>query len=177
MEIWVDVVGFEFGYEISNFGRLKSKDRIVDYGWKKAVRKQKILKTRICPKLGYEYTVLSINKNRKTVKIHRLVAEAFIDNVSNKPFVNHINGIKTDNKASNLEWATASENTRHAFKYGLKKSAKGENSHLSKLNMIIIKKIRNEYFKNKISQQKLAIKYDISKSQIYRIVNYINWKD
>jgi DNA-binding transcriptional regulator YiaG len=177
MEIWVDVIGFESGYEISNFGRLKSKLRVVDYGCKKAIRKEKILKPRVCPKRGYEYTVLSIDKNRKTVKIHRLVAEAFIDNISNKPSVNHINGIKTDNKASNLEWVTASENTIHAFKYGLKKSIKAENSHLSKLNRITIEKIRNEYIKNKISQKKLATKYNISQAQISRIVNYTNWKD
>lgn len=176
MEQWVDVKGFESGYQISNLGKIKSKSRIVDYGWKKALRKEKILKTRICPKQGYEYTILSINGVRKTVKIHRLVADAFIINKFNKPSVNHINGIKKDNRASNLEWVTSYENTIHAFKTGLRHGVKGEKSHLSRLNNKDIKKIRKEYSNGDISQQKLAIKYGVSQSQIYRIVNYINWK-
>lgn len=176
MEQWVDVKGFESGYQISNLGKIKSKSRIVDYGWKKALRKEKILKTRICPKLGYEYSVLSINGTRKTVKIHRLVAEAFIINEFNKPSVNHINGIKKDNRASNLEWVTASENTAHALKNGLRHGLKGEKSHLSRLSNICIKKIRIEYSNGNISQQKLGIKYGVSQSQIHRIVNFINWK-
>jgi hypothetical protein len=177
MEKWVDVKGFESGYQISNLGRIKSKSRSIDYGWKTALRKEKILKPRICPNLGYEYTVLSIDKIRKTVKIHRLVAIAFIKNEINKPFVNHINGVKSDNRECNLEWVSASENTIHAFKIGLKCGIKGEKSHLSKLNKKNIKKIRKEYSIGNISQRELGIKYGISQSQVYRIVNYINWKD
>lgn len=60
-------------------------------------------------KSGYYYFVLCVNGNRRTVKAHRLVAVAFIPNTYNKPTVNHKNGIRTDNRVENLEWATHKE--------------------------------------------------------------------
>jgi hypothetical protein len=79
----------------------------------------KILKQSIT-KNGYNIVGISNGVRFKTVYIHRLIAEAFIPNTKNKMDVNHINGIKTDNRIQNLEWATRSENLLHAFKTGLK---------------------------------------------------------
>ena len=70
-------------------------------------------------KSGYGFYTLRINGKYKGVKAHRLIAKTFIDNNENKEQVNHINGIKTDNRVENLEWCTAKENTRHAIKCGL----------------------------------------------------------
>jgi hypothetical protein len=68
---------------------------------------------------GYLRVSLSSNNKFKKYLIHRLVAESFIENMENKPFVNHINGNKSDNRLENLEWCNNSENMIHAYKTGL----------------------------------------------------------
>ena len=73
---------------------------------------------------SYGYYVVGLVNNdgkRKLMKVHRLIAFAFIDNPHNKPHINHINGIRNDNSIENLEWCTQSENMLHAFKIGNKK--------------------------------------------------------
>lgn len=173
-EVWKPLVVFEGGYEVSSFGRLRSIERIVDYGWKKAKRPSKILSLR-CGKWGYLYTTLSLNKVRKTLKIHRMVATTFIDNPENKPQVNHIDGDKSNNNISNLEWCTAKENVNHAYYKGLRKGIKGERSHLSKLTKKQVAEIREIYSKKQLSQEKIGKKYNIAQTQVSRIVNYVNW--
>lgn len=67
-------------------------------------------------KNGYRSMILTTIKGKKRVYVHRLVGEAFLENLENKEQVNHINGVKTDNMVSNLEWCTPQENLRHAVK-------------------------------------------------------------
>lgn len=108
-------------YEVSNLGRVKSLERKVKaknrYGIVERTITEKILKYTVNHK-GY-YLVKISNQVNKSFAVHRLVAEAFIDNVENKPQVNHINGDKKDNRACNLEWCTNGENQKHAINTGL----------------------------------------------------------
>lgn len=99
-EIWKDIEGFEELYQVSNLGRVKR------------VTTGRILKSRKDID-GYLYVNLCKNGKHKTHRIHRLVAQAFIPNPENKPQINHIDEIKTNNMVSNLEWMTAKENSNH----------------------------------------------------------------
>lgn len=67
----------------------------------------------------YKFASLLIDGQQKRMRVHRMVAMTFIDNPENKPYVNHINGNRSDNNVENLEWVTPSENTQHAVKTGL----------------------------------------------------------
>lgn len=121
-EIWKDVIGYKGLYQVSNLGRVKSLDRWVKSkhnSIKMLKSKPMIISTDIH---GYQYITLSKNGIRIKHKIHRLVAKSFIRNLKNKPEVNHKNGIKNDNRAENLEWATSSENQKHAYITGLQVS-------------------------------------------------------
>ena len=72
----------------------------------------------------YKFVTLLINGKQKRMRVHRMVALTFLDNPDNKPYVNHINGIRSDNNVKNLEWVTPSENIQHAVRIGLMNSGK-----------------------------------------------------
>lgn len=159
-EIWKDIEGYEGLYKISDLGRVIS----IRY------KKDKILKQNYC---GLYFSI-GLSKNRKTerITIHRLIAIHFIYNNEGKTQVNHINGIKTDNRIQNLEWVTPKENIRHAFATKLKIPVKGEENGGSKLTNKCILDIRA----SELSQVELAKIYNVLQSNIHCIIKRKTWK-
>lgn len=105
---WRPVPGYENLYSINRNGEVKSFHKTQD-GY--------ILRQNICR--GYTCVKLSNKGKDSSRNIHRLLAETFIPNPQQKPCVNHINGNKLDNRLTNLEWVTYSENSQHAFRLKL----------------------------------------------------------
>ena len=171
MEKWIKINELD-GYEISNMGRLRSVDRIIERGNQKVKYKGKIRKLF---NDGNGYLIVRI-KNR-TLKIHRVVAKYFIQNPNDKKCVNHINGIKTDNRAENLEWVTSSENNKHAFDTGLKTGNKGSRNALSKFTKKEAELIKNEYKPGWGSISKLARKYKVKWDTISNIVKGVSYAE
>lgn len=112
MEIWKDIEGYEGFYRISNYGRIKSLERIVNTGLK-AIRKQKETILKLPIKRGYYQIRLCKNGKRKCYQVHRLVANAFIENPNNFPQVNHKDENKLNNIYTNLEWCSVSYNNTY----------------------------------------------------------------
>ena len=110
-EIWKPVVGYEGLYEVSNVGRVRSLPRdIIQSNGKKIRTKGKILILWLQNK-GYKMTCLRRDNRSKFKLVHQLVGKAFIPNPDNKPFIDHINGNRSDNRVENLRWCTAKENS------------------------------------------------------------------
>ena len=166
-EAWKDVVGFEDYFMISSLGSLYSK------------RTNKNLK--LCRgKVGYVTVVTKIGgRKAKSIclKLHRLVAEAFIENPDLKPFVNHKNGIKHCNDIGNLEWCTAAENVQHAHRTGLSEGRKGVDQHSVKLTEADVISIRACYIPRhkKFGSRVLAKRFNVSHKRISSIVNNKSW--
>ena len=111
-EIWKPIKGYEGLYEVSNFGRIRSLDRWCSHRRGKQLKKGKILKL-LKDTSGYLFVRLCKNNKVKTYLVHRLVAEAFIDNPNNLPQINHKDECKTNNIVSNLEWCDRKYNINY----------------------------------------------------------------
>lgn len=136
-EIWKVIPESEGKYEVSNLGNFKSVERIVKKwnGFRRV--RERILKTGLT-KDGYVQVRLFTRGKFRSLKAHRFIAEAFIPNPENKPCVNHINSIRTDNRIENLEWCTHSENLKHGYDYGYATAPQKDNFGLDHNSSIIV---------------------------------------
>jgi hypothetical protein len=153
--VWI--IGYEGLYDIDKEGVVRRHYCSI----KKGARQKPIGFT--IHKTGYKVVSLCKNDVKKSYLLHRLLAIAFIEKIEGKEFVNHKNGIKTDNSLNNLEWCTKKENTIHAFATGLNKASTGVRCGSSKLTEFQVLEI----FKSTgITCKKLSIMYNISITNI-----------
>ena len=123
---------------------------------------------------GYYYVNLSKNGRYKSKSIHKLVATAFVDNPNNLNVVNHKDTNKLNNHPDNLEFTTISGNSKHAYENNLLNIRYGEDSNLSKLSEKEVLKIRE--MNGNMSQNEIAKKFNVSRSNITQILNRTLWK-
>lgn len=163
MEVWKF---FTADYQISDLGNVKSFKR----------GRERLLTPMVVAD-GYVQVQLRINGKSKKFLVHRLVAIAFVPNPENKPYVNHINGDKHDNRAENLEWCTQTENIRHAVLSGLIKQ--GADSADAILSTEQAEWIRNVYVPrdSEFGQSALARKFGVSKDVIQRVVHGFRYRN
>ncbi|MBQ3442358.1 MAG: HNH endonuclease [Selenomonadaceae bacterium] len=151
-EIWLPVPDYD-GYQVSNFGRVKS------------FKCGKQIITKPTTAMNYLQVCFCKDGKKKHFSVHRLVASCFIPNPDSKPQVNHIDGHPLNNHVSNLEWATSTENNRHALDIGLKKV--GQDLYNAKLTNEQVQYIRTN--PDSLNTYELAEMFGVNKSTINRI--------
>lgn len=167
-EKWKPIDGYDGAYEVSSFGNVRSYQ---NFGYE-LKKEPKILRQTI-NSYGYPSVMLCKKGKRRYRAVHRLVAETFIKPENLSLQVDHINGVKTDNRVSNLEWVTPRENTLRSVRLGLK--PRGEKHGNSKLKQKEVEIIRDLYQTGKHSQRKLGAFFGVSHWTIGRIVNNKMW--
>ncbi|MGJ1211954.1 NUMOD4 domain-containing protein [Sphingobacterium multivorum] len=169
-EIWLPVPNYP-NYEVSNLGRVKTLQRAMkSKAGSIAAVNEKIMKGSFS-RDGYPIVKISNQFGKKILKVHRLVAMAFIPNPDNKPQVNHINGVKTDNYTDNLEWVTGKENVTHGYQTGLIKASHGESHYLAKVTDEQVLQIRRMRSEDKLTHQAIADLIGVSRSIVTSILS------
>lgn len=160
VEIWKDIENFS-KYQVSNLGNVKSKDRYTKAKDDEIIHRKEFLLKEFINKKGYkQVTLYDDNGKPKTMRVHKLVALAFIENKNNLPQINHIDGNKLNNEVSNLEWISNYDNMQHAIKNGLidqelrkenmSKLGKSLKGHIARFGL-------TDNIKNKFSQMEYKI--------------------
>jgi hypothetical protein len=168
MELWKDIAGYENRYQVSDYGRVRSLRR--------KYRKEDIMLKQIIDYKGYSTVGLTMNCKTKFFKVHRLVAQSFLDNPLCKPQINHINCIKDDNSLENIEWCTNGENQLHAYKNKRKFGMSGEDNPNSKLKKNDVIEIRRLYRDKEKTQVQIAKEYKLNYNTVNYIINYRLWR-
>ena len=170
-EEWKDIRGFEGAYMVSNTGKVLSIPRP---GTK---HQEPTLRALSRNHDGYVKVRLLGNGKDVTARVHRLVAEAFLDNPDKKETVNHIDGNKENNCVENLEWADRREQMEHAYEHKLKKPMRGAHNPWAKLTNEQVAAIRSEYVRNSKEHGTVALgrKYGVNNATIGLIVRGVSY--
>lgn len=172
-EIWKSIKDYESIYEVSNHGRVRSLDRMELM--KNGVTRRRRGKVLSAKRNNKDYIKVDLAKSgiNKTNAIHRLVAIHFIKGYDESKQVNHIDGNKQNNHHSNLEWVTASENNKHAYKIGLKTQYGTTNpqNKLSKEEVLAIRKLEG----SNLSQTAIGNKFGVSRGTVRDIHSRRIW--
>ena len=171
-EEWRQAVGFSEKYWVSNMGRIFTTSAHNKPN-NPAIMKPALDFDKRKGATGYLRTVM----DRHSIRVHRVVAMAWVPNSENKPFVNHINGDKTDTRAENLEWRTNSENQLHAYRTGLEKPMRGEQNPKSKMTDEQVRQFKWEWSHDrKMSRKQYAEKLGVSEAAIKDIIRGKSWR-
>jgi len=170
-EAWKPVPGYEGSYEVSNLGRIKSLSRLVPQGKQLRQTKECILVQDTS--FGYKRINLSVRGKSRKVMVHVIVLHAFTGSRPHGYTVNHIDGNKSNNVLSNLEWLTLSENHSHACAIGVRRA--GERHPLAKLTTHRVHQIR-AMFANGATITALALSFGVSRRGIGRVVKHQSWR-
>lgn len=181
MEIWKTITERGITLEVSNLGKIRVPARTHTYTRVRDGKTQTISRTRkateIAPQphhTGYQEIGFRIDGERSRFMVHRLVASAFVPGFEPGLCVNHINGIKTDNRAENLEWVSLSRNTQHAWETGLV-DLRGESQPTHKLTSKQVVYIR-KLLQQGIAPHTLGVIAGVSEAIIYLIRDGKRWK-
>lgn len=162
MNSWRPVLGFEGHYEVSDTGYIRS------------IKRETIILAPRYDRSGYIKAALFKDGKYHPTLVHRLVAEAFLGQApSERHQINHVDGDKTNNRADNLEWCTASESGNHAYRTGLSVSRKGSLHGRSKLTEAQVQEIRG--LDGALTQRQIAARFDVTQQQVSRIMTGKRW--
>nr|UWG88670.1 MAG: zinc-binding loop region of homing endonuclease [Bacteriophage sp.] len=167
MEHWKWIKGYEGKYEVSDLGRIRSY----------ATGKIRYLSAKRVTRDGYIHVSLRKDNKAHEFRVNRLVAEAFIgDSPKGKETVNHINGVKTDNRAVNLEWASMSDQMYHAYAHKLKKPRQSKHKTVDEFTLKEKEDIWNNYepYKQGHSIHYFALKYNVHHTVIEKTLDEKN---
>ncbi len=178
-EIWKDVEAYKKFYQVSSEGRLKSLSRFAKNGKVGGfILPERMIKPSYAN--GKDYGIVTLHKegNKKVTRIHQIVCKAFHKKPAEHFEVNHINGIKTDNRAENLEWVEHKTNMIHAFKTLKCRRSCGETKAHSRLRDEDVLYIRKHYIfnDNEFGDSALAKKFGVTSSTVWHVTHNKTWK-